>query len=143
MIVSQVIHSIESTVREIVNGLANRLTARDNWGPEGERGQVLTSNGPGENDLPPSFQDLADILGGITGDNAPGLVGPAGPAGPTGPDGAAGADGPIGPAGFMPTYIGPGETFTIPVNMQGLYALPITIDVGGVMQIDGDLVLVS
>lgn len=84
MIISQVIQNLSMTVREIVNGLANRLTAQDNFGPEGERFQVLTSNG---DRIPPSYQDLVDILTGISIQDPealpgiPGLVGPPGPPG--------------------------------------------------------------
>ena len=42
---------------------------------------------------------------------------------------------------FVPTYISPGETFTVPVNRQAAYALPIIND--GVMIIDGNLVMVD
>jgi hypothetical protein len=140
VIVSKAFQSLTQAVGVIIDALANRLTAADNWGPEGQVGQVLTSRGPGPNDPPPHFQDISGL---ITSNPVIRelITGPAGPAGPTGPTGPTGAQGPIGPAGFMPTYIAPGETFTIPANMQGLYALPIVND--GVFIIDGNLVAVS
>jgi hypothetical protein len=45
------------------------------------------------------------------------------------------------PGGFVPTYVLPGETFTVPENRQALYALPIVND--GVFIIDGNLVAVD
>lgn len=91
MIVDDVVRDLGSSVRQILVALRNRITAAENWGPEGKKLQVLTSNGDTENDPPPSFQNLADILGGITGENAPGLVGPQGPVGATGPQGEPGS----------------------------------------------------
>lgn len=136
MIVSQVIQNLSTTVREIVNALSNRLTARDNWGPEGEKFQVLTSNGPGPNDLPPSFQNITDILSGIStvtgAQGIPGIQGPQGIPGPPGIDGA---------NGMVPTYIAPGETFTIPAFRQAMWAVPIVVD--GTIVIDGVLVPVD
>lgn len=43
--------------------------------------------------------------------------------------------------GFVPTYIGPTETFTVPENKQALYAVPIEND--GVIVVDGALVEVD
>jgi hypothetical protein len=68
-------------------------------------------------------------------------TGTEGPPGPQGDPGPQGEIGPEGPAGFMPTLINDGETFTIPVNRQGLYALPIVNN--GTLIIDGDLILVD
>ncbi len=48
-----------NALRDIVNALANRLHAADNFAPDGEEGQVLTSNGLKE---PPSFQDIGDTI---------------------------------------------------------------------------------
>lgn len=42
---------------------------------------------------------------------------------------------------FVPTHIAAGETFTVPVNKQALYALPIVVD--GTLVIDGTLVEVA
>lgn len=69
---------------------------------------------------------------------APGTPGADGEKGDTGDTGPIG---PEGPAGFMPTYIGPLETFTIPADRQGLYALPIVND--GSLVVTGDLVVVD
>jgi hypothetical protein len=137
MIVSSVITSLTEKVKDIIEALANRLTARDNWGPEGERFQVLTSNGPSEDDPPPSFKNLADILTGISVTNPdllPGLPGAAGPPGPPGADGA---------NGMMPTYIGAGETFTVPVNRQALWKESVIVDTGGLLNVLGALVEVD
>jgi hypothetical protein len=38
--------------------------------------------------------------------------------------------------GFVPTYIGPGETFTIPVNKQAVFLFPVVND--GDLVISGD-----
>lgn len=83
MRVSQVVKDIHTSIREIVNALANRLHAEDNFAPDGTAGQVLTSNGP---NIPPSWKDATG--GGV------GTQGPEGPAGPTGPTGPAGPAGP-------------------------------------------------
>lgn len=97
MIVSAIISSVTEKLKEIINALSNRLTAQDNWGPEGEVGQVLTSRGPRDVDPPPHFSSIADILRGIsTQDGAvlagiPGLTGAVGATGPQGPVGADGA----------------------------------------------------
>lgn len=137
MIVNNYISDLFTKVREIVHALANRLTAEDNFGPEGELGQFLGSNGP---TIPPSYKDIA---GTISGD--PDLVetirGPAGPIGPTGPAGEDGEIGPEGPAGFMPLTVGVGETFIVPTNRQGLFAKPIIVD--GVLVVSGDLIQVD
>jgi len=80
-------------VTTIIRALANRLTAEDNWGPEGEKWQVLTSRGPRDVDPPPTFMNIEDILKGISSEtpgNGNGLPGIEGPPGPTGPPGPAG-----------------------------------------------------
>lgn len=138
MIVSSVINSLGEKVREIINALANRLTAADNWGPEGQKGQVLTSNGPGPDDPPPSFQNIGDILTGISPEvlqGIPGLQGPPGPAGAAGPPGSEGQ------AGFVPTYIAPDETFVVPAGKQALFEM--AIDSEGMLEVDGYLILVN
>jgi hypothetical protein len=43
--------------------------------------------------------------------------------------------------GFVPTYIGPSETFTIPANKQALYAS--TIDNEGILDVVGSLIEVD
>lgn len=79
---------------------------------------------------------------GEPGEQGPqGEQGIQGPQGEQGPPGNDGAIGPEGPAGFMPTYIGTSETFTIPANRQGLYALPIIND--GSLVVTGDLIMVD
>lgn len=85
MQVSQVIKDIHTSIREILNALANRLHAEDNFAPDGIAGQVLTSNGP---DIAPSWKDAA---GGVGERGPQGLIGLTGPAGPAGADGADGA----------------------------------------------------
>lgn len=50
----RIITDVMASLRKIMEGLDNNLTARNNFGPEGSLGQVLTSNGP---DKPPSYQD--------------------------------------------------------------------------------------
>lgn len=130
------VNDIGDRIGNTLRALANRLTAADNFGPEGKRFQVLTSNGPRPTDPPPSYQDIQSIISGVIGEQGPqGLPGLAGPPGP------AGAQGPPGPAGFMPTEILAGETFTVPVRRQGLFALPITGP--GTLVVDGDIVEVD
>lgn len=58
MRVSQVVKDIPATIRELVNALSNRLHAEDNFAPDGEAGQVLTSNGP---DIPPSWKGVGSL----------------------------------------------------------------------------------
>lgn len=82
MRVSQVIGDIHASIREIVNALANRLHAEDNFAPDGEVGQVLTSRGPNQ---PPNWQDGGAGASGVQGPQ--GLIGPTGPTGATGPTG--------------------------------------------------------
>lgn len=43
--------------------------------------------------------------------------------------------------GFVPTYVAPGATFTVPALFQALWAVPIDCD--GTLDIDGVLVEVS
>lgn len=132
MRVSHVISRLTDKVQEIIDALDNRLTAADNFGPEGEVGQVLTSRGPRPSDPPPSYQNLADILRGIPTTTLQGIPGLQGP------PGVAGATGPSGPGGFVPTYIAPAETFVVPVDRQALYAVPVVVD--GALIINGVLV---
>lgn len=139
MIVTDGQQSLTEKVRQIIIALANRLTARENFGPEGLKGQVLTSNGEGPDDPPPSYQDIGSSIS-----NNPALKGEKGDQGEQGPQGdpgPAGADGAPGSDGMVPTYIGPTETFTVPANKQALYALPIVND--GSLVVTGDLVMVD
>lgn len=136
MIVSHVITKLTDKVLEIIDALANRLTAADNLGPEGKKGQALISNGDGPNDPPPSFQDISSLVS-----TSEGLRGPKGDKGDTGTQGPQGPQGPAGTAGFMPTYIAPSETFTIPANFQGLFAQTIVND--GSLVVDGTLIMVD
>jgi hypothetical protein len=119
-------------LRKVLHGLANGLTAAENFAPEGVKGQILTSNGKG---TPPSYQD---ILGGISNGGAKGEKGEKGDMGPTGP---VGPTGPSGANGMVPTYIAEGDSFTIPVDRQALFALDIVVD--GTLVVDGFLVEVS
>lgn len=96
-----------------MNALANRLHAEDNFAPDGEAGQVLTSRGANE---PPYW---ASGFGGEGG------VGPQGPAGATGAAGAAGATGSTGPAGADATGIFDGG------NAASVYVGEPKIDLGG------------
>lgn len=43
----------------------------------------------------------------------------------------------------VPFYIGAGETFTVAANRQTLFALPIEIDTGGLLVVDGILIEVD
>lgn len=137
MRVSQTIGKLTDKVQEILNALANRLTAADNWGPEGDKGQVLTSNGPRATDAPPSFQNITDILNSISQSDPTALPGIPGLQGPPGPPGPPGVDG----NGFVPLVVGPTEIFTVPANRQALFAVPIVMD--GTLVLDGVLVPVD
>lgn len=96
MKISGVIGRVNEKVQEILNALSNRLTAEDNWGPEGEKYQVLASRGPRPGDPPPTFMSIQDILTGISDGNTSVLPpGPSGPAGPAGPPGETGTSGEI------------------------------------------------
>lgn len=46
-----------------------------------------------------------------------------------------------GGGGMVPTYIAPGETFTVPANKQALFA--IGIDNEGILEVDGVLIEVD
>ena len=130
-----VVKDLTQSLRKLLQGLANGLTAKENFAPEGDRGQVLTSNG---RNTPPSYQD---IRGGISDEDEETLRGPKGDPGPQGPVGPAGATGPPGVAGatgMVPTYIGEEETFTIPENRQALFYMDIVTD--GILASDGYLV---
>jgi len=48
---------------------------------------------------------------------------------------------PAGSAAFVPTYIGPTETFTVPENRQALKAM--AIDNEGTLTVDGFLIEVD
>lgn len=113
MRVSQVIKDIRTSITEVVNALANRLHAEDNFAPDGEVGQVLTSRG---REIPPNWQGLTDVVepvvrqvitgGGSGGGGGGSFVGPPGPQGERGPigppgmDGEDGEEGPPGPPGL-------------------------------------------
>jgi len=134
-----IVSDIGDRISNLIRALANRLTAADNWGPEGKKWQVLTSRGPRDVDPPPTFMSIEDILKGISSDapqngngagGLPGLEGPPGPAGPPGEDGA---------NGMVPTVIHNGETFTVPVDRQALFKLPIDIELGGELEVLGAL----
>jgi hypothetical protein len=73
---------VNEAVDAILKALSNGLTAADNFGPEGEKGQVLMSNGPRDTDPPPSFQDITTLI-----TSQPGLKGPKGDTGGIGPPG--------------------------------------------------------
>lgn len=53
------IRDTNETVKAIIRGLDNGLTASENMAPEGTEGQVLMSNGPG---APPSYQALTEAV---------------------------------------------------------------------------------
>ena len=57
---------VEEAITNLLKAMRNALTAADNFGPEGLKGQVLTSNGRGPNDPPPSYKDIPS---GITHGN--------------------------------------------------------------------------
>jgi hypothetical protein len=100
MKVDSIVREAITSVKQLVKALQNNLTARDNFAPEGEAGQVLTSHGP---DKVPSYEDATGGTGdGSGGGGEPGPEGPQGPVGPIGPVGPAGtgSQGPIGPPGL-------------------------------------------
>lgn len=130
------IAKLADTVKQIVEALANRLTAAENFGPEGELGQFLGSNGP---DSPPSYKDI----GAAITSNPATVAALKGDPGPAGPSGAAGPAGVAGSNGMMPTFIADGETFTIPEHRQGLWKEPVIVDTGGFLHILGALVEVD
>lgn len=102
MQVSSVIKNLTTTVKDVLDALSNRLTARDNFGPEGKVGQFLGSNGDGPDDPPPSYKDIQSgisIPGPEGPEGPPGSAGPPGEPGPEGPPGIEGDTGPIGPPG--------------------------------------------
>lgn len=95
MRIDNVILDGKRSLQAVINALANGLLARDNFAPDGVKGQVLTSNGRG---LPPSFKD---IPGGIS--TEPGTQGPKGDKGDPGDPGVPGAPGAAGPQGVPGT----------------------------------------
>lgn len=125
----------------LVRALANRLTAEDNWGPEGTKWFVLTSRGPRDVDPPPTFMDIRKVILEAlatpptdgNGDIPLGITGPPGPPGPEGPPGS---------NGMVPTKLLPGETFTVPENKQALYAYPIDAS-EGTLNVEGTLIEVD
>lgn len=64
MRVDQVLRDPRRSLQEMLRALANNLTARDNFAPEGTRGHILTSNGA---DAPPSYQAAVEIEVGPPG----------------------------------------------------------------------------
>lgn len=60
MRVDSVLRDLSFSVKELLLAMDNRLTANENFSPEGINGQVLTSNGP---NIPPSYQSLEELLG--------------------------------------------------------------------------------
>lgn len=54
-----VVRDLAHSVRQILLALSNQLTASENFGPEGNVGEVLTSNGPNE---PPSYQTISAVV---------------------------------------------------------------------------------
>ena len=78
----------------------------------------------------------------LQGGGGSGSTGPTGPTGPSGPAGPTGATGPTGPAGLgVPYFIASGDTFTVPVNIQSLFAM--TIDNEGTIVVNGFLIQVD
>lgn len=77
---------------------------------------------------------LTAIDGGGAGGGGTGEQGPRGPAGQDGEDGAFAA---------CPYIIEDGETFTVPENKQILWTVPIDIEDGGALDVEGILVEVD
>lgn len=131
------VSKIGDFITQVFDALANRLTAQDNFGPEGEKGQVLTSNGPRDVDPPPSYQNIVDVLraavavipGGIS--SIPGLKGDKGDKGDPGESGGGG----------VPLEIAADDTFTVPTNIQMTYAVPMFVS--GSLVVDGALTYVD
>lgn len=132
MRISQIIGP--GAIRDLVNALSNRLHARDNFAPDGTKGQVLTSNGSA---APPSFQDIQEGISKTIEEGASSGAGWVDSL--IGPQGSIGLTGPGGP--MIPTFIAAGTAFKVPVNMQALYAM--TIDNEGILDVEGYLILVD
>lgn len=127
-----VLDKLHDKVSEIIQALSNRLTARDNWGPEGNVGQILVSRGPRDVDPPPHFADISAVITPEVLQGIPGIAGTPGPAGPAGADGA---------NGMIPLVIGVGEVFTVPTNRQAVFSEPM--EILGELVIDGALTMVD
>lgn len=67
MRVDIIVRDVRRTTEQIVRGLANGLTANENFGGQGIAGQVLISTGP---NTPPVWTDIGDveIVPGVTVD---------------------------------------------------------------------------
>lgn len=63
MIFDKIVRDVVKSLQRVLDGLDHKLTARDNFGPEGTTGYVLTSNGTAR---PPSYQPATP--GGSTTD---------------------------------------------------------------------------
>lgn len=59
MRVDPVVRNLEESVKALIRGMDNQLTASENLAPEGTVGQVLTSRGPNE---PPAYQDITSAV---------------------------------------------------------------------------------
>lgn len=59
MRVDPVVRNLEESVKALIRGMDNKLTASENFAPEGTTGQVLTSNGP---NVPPSYKSIEDTV---------------------------------------------------------------------------------
>lgn len=59
MRVDPVVRDLEESLKALIRGMDNRLTASENLAPEGTTGQVLMSNGPNE---PPSYQSITTLV---------------------------------------------------------------------------------
>lgn len=55
MRVDPVVRNLEESLKQVIRGLDNRLTASENFAPEGTAGQALISNGSAS---PPSYQSI-------------------------------------------------------------------------------------
>ncbi len=63
MRVDPVLRDLTMAVKQLLLAMDNRLTAIENFAPEGSQGQVLTSNGP---NIAPSYQTFAGGGGAVT-----------------------------------------------------------------------------
>lgn len=53
MILDPVIRDVKQSLQKVLEALSNNLKSSHNFAPDGEAGQVLTSNGPNR---PPTWQ---------------------------------------------------------------------------------------
>lgn len=72
MRVGTVVQETGRSLRDILRALDQRITAEDNLAPDGEAGQVLTSNGPNE---PPTWQDIPSVAPSPSGVDGTGVAG--------------------------------------------------------------------